>query len=118
VHSWDGDKYLETGDQISLAVEWRFVSQALLETALQRVTGEVSVTWDNPLSSNILVRVDRLLFLDANGNPMSDHEAPDSFEIAGTSQETRTGTFQIVVADLSVTERITKMELDAFAEFD
>ena len=115
---WNGAKWIDSGQSISLETTWRFIGSVEVDTGL-KVSGGYTIKFTNPTNRVVEVGIIKLKFYDNVDITIAEYDIipDDTFNIDPSEEITRNGTFEITVGSLEVTELITEMGIWAYAGF-
>jgi hypothetical protein len=118
IQEWNGSEWINSIHSVSVESSWRFVSSVEEDRGLS-VSGGYTLTLTNPTDRVVLYRIGKLKFYDSSDIAIAEYDVipQDEFNIEPSGKFTRTGTFNITVANLEVTELITRMGLTASCGF-
>ena len=109
IQEWDGDNWVNSGQNVSLKTVWRFISFVEVDGGVN-ISGGYTITVTNPTSKIVELGIHELKFYDLVGITIAEYDLRnDEFTIDPFGERTRTGTFNISLASLEVTELITRM---------
>ncbi len=111
----DGTNCVNSGQPISAEIGWRFISFRQYTDGV-KVSGGYSITLKNPNDRYVEFTLESLSFLDALNIAITEDDIlnEDMIVIPALGDNLMMGTFDVVVAQLEVTELITTLGFRAF----
>ena len=102
------DSWEVASDSCTVTIDWRFISARSITSGVE-VNGGYTALWENSTSEKAQVTIEKLLFVDNNGIPISDFPLRDNFTINPKSTIERIGSFMIALSDIKVSQEIKLM---------
>ena len=108
----------ETEDRAPVTIQWRFISYIVARGAVQ-ISGEYTLTWQNPNSRSIRITTSQLEFVDTLETKIAKHDISpkDDFVLAAGATKTRTGTFTTSLSAPEISDQVSRMNVWGSVEY-